>query len=136
MTDMAKKRIAILLAIGAIVVFTLVSGVPRGHSEGRVPAYDPHGKRDPFLPLIGQGKTSTAAALEDVATVDDLRLEGIASDSKGKRMAILNGELVKQGEKVGIVEIVSVEEKSVKILLGDKEFTIKLSEEEGGVSGG
>lgn len=92
--------------------------------------YEPHGKRDPFVPLIGQDRI-VAAGLADITSVEDVRLEGIAVRSDGGKTAIINGEIVKEGFKEGELVIKKIERKHVIILIGGKEFSINLPEEGG-----
>lgn len=101
--------------------------------ESQSQQYESRGKRDPFVPLIGQGKTSARIGLEDVASISDIKLEGIAVNAKGKRVAVLNGELLKEGDGAGIVKVRKVGEKNVTLLVGGKEYTVALPGEEGGV---
>ena len=70
---------------------------------------------------------------KDVKT-QTVKLEGIASDPKGKRVAALNGELVKEGATVGVVRVVAIDKRSVKLMIGGKEYTLNLFEE-GGAQG-
>lgn len=53
--------------------------------------YDSHGRRDPFLPP-GQGGES--------GSVGGVRLEGILLDPRGGSLAIVNGQMVREGETV------------------------------------
>ncbi|MDP3804074.1 MAG: hypothetical protein Q8Q87_00820 [Candidatus Omnitrophota bacterium] len=92
--------------------------------------YEPHGRRDPFVPLIGQDKAA-AAGLADVTSIEEIKLEGIAINANGKRTAIMNGEIVKEGDKTGDVQILKVGHKSVTLLINDKEFKVSLPEEGG-----
>jgi len=46
--------------------------------------YDPHGKRDPMVPLIGQDKPGGVLSFAEIASVDDVKLEGIAGEDAGK----------------------------------------------------
>ena len=94
-------------------------------------AYDPHGKRDPFVPLIGQEKTGGSIKFVDIVSADDVRLEGIAGEMSGKNTAIINGELVKEGFRSGEVQVVKITKNSVTLTISGKEFTIKLPEEGG-----
>lgn len=92
--------------------------------------YDPHGKRDPMVPLIGQEKSlGGAVAFGEIASPEDVRLEGIAGTMSGRRTAIINGELVKEGFKLGEVEVSKITKKSVLIKIGGKEYNIDLPEE-------
>ena len=94
-------------------------------------AYDPHGKRDPMVPLIGQEKQGGASKFSEIASIDDVRLEGIAGEDAGNRTAIINGELVKENFRSGEVEVEKIENNSVTLTISGKEFTIKLPEEGG-----
>jgi len=111
-----------------IVIFILTSAWENVFCENG--NYESHGKRDPFVPLIGQEK-AYSAGLTDITAIEDIRLEGIAQDAKGKRIAIINGEIVKEGFKSGEIEIVKIERKSVAITISGKAFKIDLPEEGG-----
>ena len=94
--------------------------------------YDSHGKRDPMIPLIGQDKgTGGMVAFADIATIDDVKLEGIAYLSSGSRTAIINGELVREGFKAGEAEVRKIEKNAVVLSISGKEYTVPLYEEGG-----
>lgn len=120
-----KIRVITLLPI-CIAVFVSLAGAQSFK-------YESHGKRDPFAPLIGQDKGSIGK-LVDITSAEDLRLEGIASGPGGKNTAILNGEMVKAGQKIGEVTIKNITANAVEILMGDKTYSLKLSEEGGSKS--
>jgi hypothetical protein len=89
--------------------------------------YEAKGKRDPFVPLIGQEKAKVAG-LENIASVEDINIEGIAIGSGGKNVAILNGQMVKDNDKFGALQIKKVSRKEVKISIDGKDYTLKLPE--------
>lgn len=94
--------------------------------------YDDHGKRDPFVPLVttvAQKKRVAFPPLKEVASIDELRLEGVAAGAGGARTAIMNGEIVREKTRVGVLEIVKVADRSVVVVLGGKEYTVKLPQE-------
>lgn len=113
------------------IIFTSFRDV---QSQGYI--YESRGKRDPFTPLIGQGKVKATVDLEDVASIAEIRLEGIAINAKGKTTAIMNGALLKEGDNVGIVKVIKIGKKSVIISMGGKEYTVDIASEEGGLKGG
>ena len=90
-------------------------------------------KRDPFVPLIGQEKTQVTG-LSDVASIEDIRLEGIAAGADGKKAVMMNGEILNENEKIGEVEVKKIETKSVTILISGKAFSLELPEEGGAKS--
>ncbi len=92
--------------------------------------YEPRGKRDPFVPLVGSDRPSVIK-LKDVVSVDDVRLEGVASGPGGKKMAIINGELVKENDKIGDVVVHVIQNKSVALIISGKEYEINFPQEGG-----
>ena len=94
--------------------------------------YESKGKRDPFVPLVGVSRPAVVS-LEDITSAEDVKVEGIATGAQGKKVAILNGEFLKEGDKVGEVELVKVEKKFVTISIGGKSYNLYLPGEEGGV---
>ena len=91
--------------------------------------YDPHGKRDPMVPLIGKEKP-VILKLENITSVEDVRLEGIADGPKG-RVAVLNGELVRVNNRFGEVIIKNIAMRAVTIVIEGKEYVINMPEEGG-----
>lgn len=96
--------------------------------------YESHGKRDPFVPLVGIDRPTTSK-LEDITSITDVKLEGIATGSGGKIVAILNGEIVKEGDKFGDIQVKKITKQSVTIVMGGKNHVIDLIEEGGLKSG-
>ena len=69
--------------------------------------YDSKGKRDPFIP---EGQLES---VEKQLGASQLRLEGIILDPSGKSIAILNGEIVKEGDNFAGLEIKKIETNQV-----------------------
>lgn len=91
--------------------------------------YDSKGKRDPFVPLIGQERVMSAS-LDTIVSPEDLKLEGIATVAGAKRIAIINGQMVKDNDKFGVLTIKSISRDHVEILLEGKDYTLTLQESE------
>ena len=117
----------------ALPIILIVASVISASSLRAEPFhYDPHGKRDPMVPLIGQDKAGGGVvALTEIVSVDDVKLEGIAGETAGKRTAVINGELVKENFKVGEIEIKKIGKNSVILNISGKEYTVPLPEEGG-----
>jgi len=98
-------------------------------------SYDSKGKRDPFVPLVGQERC-VGAGLETVASLDDLKLEGVAAGAGKKRIAIINGQLVKEEDKFGALLIKKISRKSVDLSIEGRDYTLTLqgSEKENAAS--
>lgn len=92
--------------------------------------YKSKGKRDPFIPLV-TGDIVTSLGLESVTSIDDIEFEGVIYDPAGQSMALLNGEVVKKGDKIYSVEILEISRSSIAVKIYDKAYTIDLVEEGG-----
>src|SRR4030042_1997129 len=95
----ALKYIASLSGGGYIFLFVayiLSVGVfDRAYTEEEAYIYDSHGKRDPFLPLVGI-TSKVIESLEDVMSIEDVNLQGLAFKPYGKKVAKVNGVLIKE----------------------------------------
>ena len=111
------------LALMAVIIFASLSA-------GENYKYESGGKRDPFVPLVGIDRPAVSR-LEDVTSIADVKLEGTASGPGGKVIAILNGEIVKEGDRFGDIEIKKVTKKTVTIIMGGKSYDKELIEEGG-----
>ena len=76
-------------------------------------------------------KSLAVVKLEDVASVDDVHLEGILVGPKGTRSVVLNGEILKENSRIGAIEIKAINKKSVVLLIEGREYALKLFEEGG-----
>ena len=107
------KRLWILL----LTFGTLFSGVALGTEDTVV--YDPHGKRDPFVPLVTLSSRD-ASGLIGIESADDLKMEGIVYDPKGSAV-IVNGSVLKE---------LSIKPDGVLFLVnGSEEFRLLYREE-------
>ena len=119
------REISLVLAV---IVFSALTG------SGESVNYESRGTRDPFIPLIGINKP-VVSRLEEITSIADVKLEGIASKSDGKMMAILNGQLVKDGDRFGDIEIRKITKDTVTIFMGGNNYNKSLAEEGGKKSG-
>jgi hypothetical protein len=92
--------------------------------------YESRGRRDPFVPLMGM-ESSAFMRLEDVTSIADIRLEGIASGPRGKLVAMLNGEIVKEGDKFGEMKVKKITETTVTVIMDGKSFEKRLVDDGG-----
>ena len=113
---------AMLLTIPAILM-------PQKPCMGEYKYYS-KGRRDPLIPLI-LSQTRASLGLQAVETVEDVTLEGIIYDPFGSSIAMINGEIIKEGEKINNVEMVKIRSNSVTVKIYDGTHTISLVEEGG-----
>lgn len=121
-----KRRIVYIVVTMAVVAAALSCILP-----GSVSGYESKGKRDPFVPLIGQDKVNRLGGLEGIISVNDVLLEGIAIGPSGKNIAILNGQMVKEKDKFGLLQIKKISKKTVELSIDGKIHILSLKDEEG-----
>lgn len=97
-------------------------------TEGAL-TYDSKGKRDPFVPLIGQER-AMSANLDAIVSPEDLKLEGIATVAGARRIAIINGQMVKDNDKFGVIKIKSILRDRVELSIEGSDYTLTLQESE------
>lgn len=89
--------------------------------------YDAKAKRDPFIPLVtADGRLLKLKSSDTVA----LSLEGIIYDKYGLSYAMVNGNAVKIGDKVGEYQVLKIEENRVLFIKDGEISEIKLKKEE------
>ncbi len=98
---------------------------------GPASGYESKGKRDPFVPLVGVDKGGRSAGLDGIVSASDVFLEGIAIGPSGKNIAILNGQIVKEKDSFGLLQIKKISKKTVELSIDGKIYTLSLQEEKG-----
>lgn len=101
--------------------------------------YDARGKRDPFVPMVKVApppeEKKIIESLEDVVSIEDarlyVRLQGIAHDTSGKKVAILNGKMVEEGETVGHLTVKRIFKNEVTLSIDKEEYKLNIYEAEG-----
>ena len=124
---MTKRFFVKFFAIVSLLIFSISV---QNQLFGAEYKYASEGRRDPFIPLV-TGEIIISLGLESVTTIEDIKFEGVIFDPSGESMAILNGEVVKEGDKPYNVEVVKIYENAITIKIHDEPYTIDLSEEGG-----
>ena len=91
-------------------------------------SYNDNGKRDPFWSLLGHRGTIVNYDKDILAT--DMILEGVMVEPTGESIAIINGNIIKLGEKVGLFVVKEIQVNAVILEKGQEIFTLKLKKEE------
>lgn len=81
--------------------------------------------RDPFSPLVNK---SGLILIPREVDIDGLSLGGIIY-SESTPVAVINDEVLEEGETIGGYVIVAIEEKSVILKNANQEYVLKLEEE-------
>lgn len=86
--------------------------------------YNDNSKKDPLEPLVD----ANGILVNDEAEVKaiDIVLEGIVADAEGRNLAILNGKVVKTGDKVASYTVGVITPSQVELLKGQEQLVIKM----------
>src|SRR3990167_5428489 len=90
--------------------------------------YNAKGRRDPFIPLISESGGYASDAYE-ASAVEDIRLEGIVWDDAKGSIAIINGEIAKEGDSMGSVKILKINKDGVVFDINGESVNIELNKE-------
>ena len=122
-------RTAIALTAAAMI-FVLMGAAECEADNERVFKYETGDRRDPFMPpIVSQKRLSVG--LDAVESIEDVKFEGVIYDPIGGSIAVLNSEVVREGDKVNNVEIVRICDDTVILRIYDKTHTIVLDQEGG-----
>ena len=101
--------------------------VPGVWAEKAPSSYVSEGRRDPFVPLVSASGYLMNVEEDEKTT---LRLEGIMYDPSGNSMAIINGELLKVGEKIGDAVVSRIEANRIVVVKDNENVEMELRREE------
>jgi hypothetical protein len=141
---MNNKKLIILIVLGVLAVLSIVHGLIKSNQQTlKLPEKSANSdlKSTAILDEItassskppvksaysSWGRNPFALAGEKGASLEDLRLEGILSDSN-KFSAIINDRVVTIGEEIEGNTIVAIKADRVILSDGKKEFELKLSQ--------
>ncbi len=120
------KRYFLMVMIWAVFSGNHLWAQP--NEEESIFIYQDHGKKDPFWPLVNS--TGNIINYDFELSVMDMVLEGIMSDKNGVVVAIVNGRLIKKGDRLGEFIVDSIEKNSVFFSKGEEKFELKLKKKE------
>ncbi len=92
-----------------IPIFSSVMMISSDAHAAEKELYAAKGQRDPFVQLLSAGAKQAVSGLLGVDTLEDIRVEGIVADADiSKSIVIVNGTVMKSGEEVGSVKLLSI----------------------------
>lgn len=94
------------------------------HAEGPY-VYDSHGRRDPFVPLLGV-TSGSIGSLEDIMGIEDVSFQGFAVDSAGRKVVVLNGEMITEGRTIGRLTVKKILRNEVILIIDGSEHTLNI----------
>ena len=123
-----RRGIILLLILSLIAILPIIKAV----QAKEVFTYDSKGKRDPFVPLIGE-----AYVLSEVEELElsELILEGIIYDPKDVSYVLINGKTLEVAHIIGGFKIIRIFHDGVVVEKNGNQNTLKLKLKESEVGG-
>ena len=119
----------------SLLIFLIsVSIFISSYAAARDFTYKEKGNRDPFISLVtpdGRILPGARATTES----GSVELEGIIWDPGGKSVAILNGKLVKEKQRIRGMQVLRIKKASVVLQKGGKVMVIELKKGGGSTNG-
>ena len=107
-----------------IVVLSLITVAVAGASV-RDFTYQSKGNRDPFMSLVTKDGRILPGA-RTVSETGNVELEGVIWDPNGKSMAILNGKLVKEQQRIMNMQVLKINKTSIILQKEGKVMVVNL----------
>ena len=115
-------------AWGVCVVLGVAFLSPGGYAAEQLFEYNDHGRRDPFWRLVSP--SGAILSYDKDISVSDMILEGIIYEPDGMALAIINGEIVKKNDSIGLYVISEIEQSRVILNRGQERFVLTMKKEE------
>ena len=109
-------------------IFLVLMSLTMASAQQDTFVYNDHGKRDPFWRLVSP--SGSIINYEKDLLISDMVLEGIMMDSHGHNIAIINGTVVKEGDKLGLFTIQKIDPLTITLQKGEETFTLNLKKED------
>ena len=115
----------------ALVILSILLAFCATSNAENAYVYSSYGRRDPFVPLVGDVSRKAADSIEDVVSIEDVHFQGVAVSGAGNMIAILNGEMLREGETVGHITVKEVARDKVKLMIDENEHTLTMLKDKG-----
>ncbi|MDD5084719.1 MAG: hypothetical protein PHE61_01595 [Candidatus Omnitrophica bacterium] len=120
---MKSSKIIVILILSSLLTLPIIMTVQAKETF----TYSSKGKRDPFVPLIGDAYVlSNMEELE----LSELVLEGVIHDPQNVSYALINGKTLEVGHIVGGFKIVRIFEGGVVVEKEGNQNTLKIKTKE------
>ena len=126
MPEIFRKTCSLQLAACSLLVFALIS--QQGYTAETSFQYDDKSRRDPFIPLIGEGIEFLTS--QEVKSIKGMNLEGVIFDPPTGSLAIINGEIIKEGEIISGFTLSKINRSFVILTRNEEDYTVNLIMEE------
>jgi type II secretory pathway component PulC len=99
-------------------------------AQEQQPSYDSGGKRDPFLALVTEDGRLVKVEVSEENKTTELSVEGVIFDKGGLSLVVVNGAVLKVGDRIGDYQVLKIKEDRVIFIREGETEEILLTKEE------
>ena len=122
----AQLKEALPSTMAIVMVSAAFVSAAQEASEKRAFSYDPAGHRDPFVPLVRDGRLVGVVAGSSIKT-DKPVLYGILWDPGGNSIALVNDGEVKVGDSIGGYQVKEIRQDAVVLMSGGVPVVLEIA---------
>ena len=122
----AQLKEALPISAALVMVSAAFVSAAQEASEKRAFSYDPAGHRDPFVPLVRDGRLVGVVAGSSIKT-DKPVLYGILWDPGGNSIALVNDGEVKVGDAIGGYQVKEIRQNAVVLMSGGVPVVLEIA---------
>ncbi len=118
-----------IFIIGVAFVLTVMSlySLRAAETDSKF-QYNDHNRRDPFWRLVLPD--GTVLSYDTDLMISDMVLEGVIFDPNGKSLAIINGKVLKVGDRLGLFTLTEIHRGYVILTKANKRYVLQMKKEE------
>lgn len=114
-----------MLCVRVFIAAVLITAIGSVFAQEGKFIYNANDRRDPFIPLVSKDGAYVSDAY-GIRGIKDIRLEGIVWDNEKGSIAIINGEIIREGDELGSLKVLKIEENAVVFDADGNEVRIEL----------
>jgi len=120
----------IALLLGSLLGLCGGRGLAVADQQDQPWSYDPKGKRDPFIPLVRDGRIVSVTGDPTSPDVSTPLLAGILWDPGGESIALINDTEVRIGERIGGYQVAEIRPDAVVLVREGESLVLQITFEE------
>jgi len=117
-----------VILLGAALVVMQLSAYGADDEQNSTFTYDAHERRDPFMPIIMSDKGTVSEKVDAGAGFETIKFQGVAVNPEGEMVAIINGDIYKEGDTVNSIKIIKIDHQSIVVSRDGEERTMEIYE--------
>ncbi len=126
MRSKASRISVVLMAMMAIVSLVPLHALAAEPDAEKIGGYEPRGRRDPFVPLIRDGRKVDVTGTSGPRDTSKPTLYGILWDPGGQSIALINSGEAKVGDTIDGYKVTAIRKDAVVLMNGEESVVLQI----------